>query len=130
MLDSFETTEWEEAEDWVEICDEHGQKTAFRRLATITHAGRTYFVLCSIPEDEDDSSEGALLLLREEATVDGVKQYVIARDEKEIERVIGSYILEELFDCMDFSPKDDFCVCGRHHRPGEFCFCGIEEYLQ
>lgn len=127
-FDPFET----EDEEWVIIQDASGKKASMRHLATVSIGGKTYFVLGAMSEDEHGEFQRGLLLVREDTTVDGTQEYVIASDEKEIEHVVGNFVahaLEHVLDGMEDSGDDD-CACGVTHLPGEFCYCGNEAYLQ
>lgn len=127
-------------DEWVDVYDVEGKKTSLRHLATVRLSGKTYMIL---GEQEDFQEKGRLMLVREDQTVDGVTEYVVTHDEAEVERVMGHFAtrllmdhLDELPDelaeelsAMDIDPMDD-TPCGCRHRPGEFCFCGIDAYLQ
>ena len=121
-----------EEEEWVEICDASGKRAAMRHLATLSVSGKTYFVLGSVSQDD----EGGLLLVREDETVDGVQEYVVADDESEIEDVVGRFVAHTLMriveSAMDEAQEDgdDVCPCGIKHAPGEFCVCDETDLLQ
>ena len=66
MNDPFEFEE----DEWVEICDASGKRSAMRHLATLSVSGKTYFVLGAVSQEEDGPD--GLLLVREDETVDGV----------------------------------------------------------
>ena len=120
-------------DEWVEICDASGKRAAMRHLATLSVSGKTYFVLGSVSQED----EGGLLLVREDETVDGVQEYVVADDESEIEDVVGRFVAHTLMqiveNAMDDAPEDEEdapCLCGMKHAPGEFCFCDEADLLQ
>ena len=61
----------------------------------------------------------------------GEDEYVITEDEREIEQVVGRYVIESLLDEIEeVSEGEETWPCGENHRAGEFCFCGQSEYLQ
>ena len=61
----------------------------------------------------------------------GEDEYVITEDEHEIEQVVGRYVIESLLDEIgEVSEGEETWPCGENHRPGEFCYCGQNEYLQ
>lgn len=138
MTGPFEEDEFFE-DEWVDVYDAQGKKTSLRHLATVRISGNTYMIL---GEQEDFEEKGRLMLVREDQTVDGVTQYVVAHDEAEVERVMGHFAMHLLMDHLDELPDDlvkEFeqmdleeadMPCGCSHRPGEFCFCGIDAYLQ
>ena len=135
MTDLLKTEE----EEWVEISDGEGHTAALRHLATVRDGEKTYHVLGAYAAQEDgEEGEGGFLLIREDATADGAQQYVVASDENEVERVIGSFVLHAiaLFSAAQDEEEDedeprDVCgACGEVHAPGEFCVCGQSELLQ
>lgn len=122
-------------DEWVEICDASGKRAAMRHLGTLSVSGKTYFVLGSVSQEED-RPEG-LLLVREDETMDGVQEYVVADDESEIEDVVGRFVAHTLMkimeNAMDEAQEDDgdeMCPCGMRHAPGEFCVCDEADLLQ
>ena len=122
-------------EEWVEICDASGKRAAMRHLATLSVSGKTYFVLGSVSQEEDGPD--GLLLVREDETVDGVQEYVVADDESEIEDVVGRFvahtlmkIVENAMDEAQEVDEDEVCPCGMRHAPGEFCVCDEADLLQ
>ena len=61
----------------------------------------------------------------------GEDEYVITEDEREIEQVVGRYVIESMLDEIgEVSEGEETWPCGENHRAGEFCFCGQSEYLQ
>lgn len=122
-------------DEWVEICDIEGRRASVRHLATIRMGDQTYMLLGD--SFEEAGERGALMLVREEKTVDGALQYVMSNDEQEIERVVGQFAmhllmdyLPEEFEGMEPVAQDMTEPCGRAHRPGEFCYCDDPAYLQ
>ncbi|MBQ7888012.1 MAG: DUF1292 domain-containing protein [Clostridia bacterium] len=142
MTGPFEEEEFFE-DEWVDVYDVEGKKTSLRHLATVRLGGKNYMILGEMQEELQD--KGRLMLVREDQTVDGVTEYVVVHDEAEIERVMGHFAMHLLMDHLDELPdelaqelaqmdladmEDIEAPCGCSHRPGEFCFCGIETYLQ
>lgn len=129
MTDPFEL----EDEEWVEICDSSGKRSAMRLLATISFSEKTYYVLGGIQENADGEPEHGLLLLREDQTIDGAQEYVIADDETEVENVVGRFVMQSIMNViahtMEADGEED-CPCGMRHRPGEFCVCDQPDFLQ
>lgn len=127
MTDPFE----KEDEELVVICDSDGKRSAMRHLATVSMGNHKYHVLGSMEEDEGDG----IILVREETTSDGTKEYVIASDEQEIEDVVGRFIMQAVMkmvsSVMEAEHADDgISPCGMKHRPGEFCVCEHPDFLQ
>lgn len=122
-------------DEWVEICDIEGRRMSMRHLATMRLGEKTYILL----EDgrEEIPGEGAMMLVREDRTVDGAKEYVVSSDEQEIERVMGRFAAH-LFEMtmhddlpeMDAPDMEMPEACGCVHQPGEFCYCDDPAYLQ
>ena len=104
--------ETDEEIELVEISDAEGNRAEMRRLATVEYSGKLYHILGAVQEDETD-------------------EYVITEDEREIEQVVGRYVIESLLDEIgEVSEGEETWPCGENHRPGEFCYCGQNEYLQ
>ena len=116
----------------VEISDAEGNRAEMRRLATVEYSGKLYHILGAVQENEtDDFSDDGLVLVRQDCTPDGADEYVITEDEREIEQVVGRYVIESLLDEIgEVSEGEETWPCGENHRPGEFCYCGQNEYLQ
>jgi len=135
-------------DEWVDLYDVEGRKASLRHLATVRLSGKNYMILGELPEDLN--AKGRLMLVREEQTVDGAAEYVIAHDAAEIEKVMEHFAMHILMDHLDElppeiaeelaqiekdlsempEPDDIDGPCGCSHRPGEFCFCGDPAYLQ
>jgi len=128
MTDPFDKDELLLDDEWVELCDMEGHRASFRHLATIGIGERVYMILGAMAEEMD--IPGALMLIREDETVDGAGQYVVVRDKDEIEQVIGRFVMRLLTSHMDEERDEAVDPCGCRHRPGEFCFCGDSAYLQ
>ncbi len=118
--------------DLVVISDAEGKTAEMRHLATVEYSGKLYHILGSIQEDEaDEFMEDELVLVRQDSTPDGADEYVITDDEHEIEQVFGQYVISSILDEIgELSEGEETWPCGENHRPGEFCYCGQNEYLQ
>ena len=128
MTDPFDKDEFLLDDEWVELCDMEGHHASFRHLATLSVNERIYMILGAMNEED---LPGALMLIREDETVDGSGQYVVVRDKEEIEQVIGRFVMRILTTQMHEESLDDAeSTCGCKHRPGEFCFCDNPAYLQ
>ena len=130
MTDPFELDDAE----LVEICDADGKRSSMRLLATIGFAGKNYYILGAEREDDENGSERGLLLLREDETIDGAQEYVIADDETEIENVVGRFVMQSIMSMvtqsLHESAEEKPCPCGMKHSAGEFCVCDNPDYLQ
>ncbi len=119
-------------DEWVEISDVEGRKAAMRHLATIRIGEKTYMILGT--GDGPDFDEDALMLVREDRTVDGELEYVVSSDEQEIERIVGQFAMHvfagEMPEAFEGLPTDFSEGCGCEHRAGEFCYCDDPAYLQ
>ena len=125
------TNPFETEEEWIEIADETGKKSAMRFLGTVDFVGKHYLLLGAVHQKEDGDDEAGILLVREEMTPDGATEYVLTSDAKEIEQVVGRFIMDEMREAMSESDdEEEELPCGETHGPGEFCFCGKPEYLQ
>lgn len=129
-------TELFDDDNVVEICDETGRKASMVHLATVQYGTKVYFVLGAVRETEEGEEERGLLLVREETTVDGEQEYVVANDAEEVENVVRHFFAQSVMEALGMDAQEDeeepeVCpVCGDTHGPGEFCFCGQPEFLQ
>ena len=65
------------------------------------------------------------MLVRQDCTPDGADEYVITEDEREIEQVVGRYVIESLLDEIgEVSEGEETWPCGENHRPGNFVIAG------
>lgn len=130
MSELFDDDDFTLEDEWVEISDASGNKAALRHLATIQCDGKSYSVLGRMRDDH----ELALMLVREEQKLDGKSEYIMVRDEDEIERVAGRFVMRMLMQLIALEREgemdDAVGPCGMRHRPGEFCCCDDPEYLQ
>ena len=132
MSDIFDDDDFTLEDDWVEISDSHGHTASLRHLATIRFGEKTYSVLSALRGDGDQL---ALMLVREEQTVDGASEYVLVGDEQEaeqvVERFVSRIVTEHLLEALSEGlQEDDVEACGCRHRAGEFCYCDDPQYLQ
>jgi len=130
MSDPFDKDELLLDDEWVELCDLEGNRASFRHLATIGLNDKIYMILGAARDGEE--APGALMLIREDETADGANQYVVVNEKKEIEHVIGRFVLRiltaHLREESDQMELPDPCGC--RHRAGEFCYCDDPAYLQ
>lgn len=121
-------------EEWVEISNIEGKTASLRHLATVKIEEKIYYILGAMRESEG-RIEKALMIIREDRTMDGAVQHVIANDEHELERVVahlvGRALNEHILDETAFDAEDSFdSPCGCRHAVGEFCYCDDPAYLQ
>ncbi|MDD7176256.1 MAG: DUF1292 domain-containing protein [Clostridiales bacterium] len=123
------TNPFENEDEWVEISDSEGNKSSMRHLATIRIGELNYFVLGDAQELEGRVEIRRFLIVREEETESGEKRYVVARDESEIQSVVGSFVIQRILREIA-GEEEDVSPCGMRHSPGEFCACGDPDLLQ
>ena len=131
MTDPFDKDELLLEDEWVELCDLEGHRASFLHLATIGIDEKVYMVLGAMHDDTGEP--GALMLIREDETVDGANQYVVVKDKQEIEYVVGRFVMRILTAHMDEEEMEENSsqsACGCRHRPWEFCFCDDPAFLQ
>ncbi len=128
MSDAYLEDDFILVDEWVEVSDQEGHRAALRHLATLRIDDRVYSVLGSMRRE----GEVALMLLREDQTVDGASEYVLVGDEQEAEQVVERFVAHFLFkDLADECASEDHVeACGYQHRVGEFCYCDDPKYLQ
>ena len=130
MSEVFDDDDFTLEDEWVEISDGNGNKAELRHLATIQCDGKSYSVLGKLRAPR----ELGLMLVREDLKLDGKSEYVMVRDEQEIEYVVGRLVMRMLMQLLAMEHEDEagFTVspCGMHHLPGEFCCCDDPDYLQ
>ncbi len=124
------TNPFETEEEWVEVADETGEKAAMRFLGTVDLVGKHYLILAAVHQKENGDDETGILLVRQDMTPDGAVEYVLTSDAKEIEQVVGRFIMDEMHEAMGEAENEEELLCGEKHAPGEFCFCGNPDYLQ
>lgn len=133
-------------DEWVDVYDVEGKKTSLRHLATVRLSGKNYMILGDIADELPE--KGRLMLVREDQTVDGMTEYVVANDPQEVEHVIGHFTMRVLMDHMEELPEElareleqlelgsmedmteQESNCGCLHHAGEFCYCANPQYLQ
>jgi len=130
MSDVFDDDDFTLEDEWVEISDGNGNRAEFRHLATIQCDGKSYSVLGKFRTER----ELGLMLVREDTKLDGQSEYVMVRDEQEIEHVVGRLVMKMLLQLLSMEGEGEagFAVgpCGMRHLPGEFCCCDDPAYLQ
>ena len=132
MADPFDQDELLLDDEWVELCDLEGHRASFRHLATIGLNDKVYMILGDMRDGMQ--APGALMLVREDETADGLNQYVVVNDKQEIEFVVRRFAARLLTDGImdeeiyEEEPQEESCGC--RHRPREFCFCDDPAFLQ
>ena len=132
MADPFDQDELLLDDEWVELCDLEGHRASFRHLATIGLNDKVYMILGDMRDGMQ--APGALMLVREDETADGLNQYVVVNDKQEIEFVVRRFAARLLTDGImdeeiyEEEPQEESCGC--RHRPWEFCFCDDPAFLQ
>lgn len=76
----------------IELIDENDEVVQFEHLLTLDFDGREYIVLMPIEEDEPDSDEGEVVILRVEQDDEGNDIYVSIEDEEELEEVFQAFL--------------------------------------
>ena len=132
MSDPFENEDFDSVEEWVEINDADGRKAALKHIGTVDLDDKKYYVLGAVSlSDEGRGEEGGLLLIREDESRGEVHQYSVVADEKEIENVVGSFVLRALMEELSSFGQDEAkCECGFPLEFNCFCACDDPEYLQ
>lgn len=133
-FDPFDEEDSSSDEEWVEISNIEGKTASLRHLATVKVEEKVYYILGAMREFEG-RTEKALMIIREDRTMDGALQHVIANDEHELEQVVahlvGHALSEQLLNETAFDADDLIdSPCGCRHLPGEFCYCDDPAYLQ
>ncbi|MCM8901226.1 DUF1292 domain-containing protein [Caldicoprobacter algeriensis] len=87
----------------IELIDENNEVVQFEHLLTLDFGDREYMVLLPMEEeDELDSDEGGVVILRVEQDDEGNDIYVSIEDEEELEEVFQAFLQvigqEEAFD--------------------------------
>ena len=78
------------------IDDETGESVSFEHLATIEHEGAYYIALTEIAEEEDESEECEVIIMKIDQDENGNECYVQVEDEDEQQAVFDKFI--ELMD--------------------------------
>ena len=124
-------TRFDRDEEWVEISDGEGHRASMRILSTVHMDSHDYYVLGNPKEQEGRVEIDGFLIVREDETPDGAKQYVVAQDEDEIECVVGGFVVQRILrGIAEAGEEEESAPCGGHHAPGEFCVCGDPDLLQ
>ena len=124
--------ETDEEIELVEISDAEGNRARCAVWLPWNTEESSIHILGAVQEERNGRFFGRrLVLVRQDCTPDGADEYVITEDEREIEQVVGRYVIESLLDEIgEVSEGEETWPCGENHRPGEFCYCGQNEYLQ
>ncbi len=76
----------------IELIDENNEVVQFEHLLTLDFDDREYIVLLPIEEDEIDSDESEVVILRVEQDDEGNDIYVSIEDEEELEEVFRAFL--------------------------------------
>lgn len=87
----------------IELIDENNEVVQFEHLLTLDFGDREYMVLLPMEEEDDiDTEEGEVVILRVEQDDEGNDIYVSIEDEEELEEVFQAFLQvmarEEAFD--------------------------------
>ena len=74
------------------IDDATGESVTFEHLATIEHEGAYYIALTEVTEDEDESEECEVIIMKIDQDEDGNECYVQVEDEDEQQTVFDKFI--------------------------------------
>ena len=95
----------------IELIDDNDQVVQFEHLLTLDFDDREYIVLMPIEEDDSDSDEGEVVILRVEQDDEGNDIYVSIEDEDELEEVFQAFLQvidqEEAFDDEELSEDEE-----------------------
>ena len=134
MSDTFDTIENER----IEILDDNGNTIVFRPMAVIGAGEEMLYVFGSVRDDaEKRQRQLRLMIVRKEETVKGrASQYVICENNKELEKLVTSYmkqIIEQAVARNTGLLDEEIQLdeqCEEEHGPFEFCYCDQPDYLQ
>lgn len=90
---------------FIELIDEQGEKERFEYLDTIEYEGMKYVALTPYFEDEDDSEELEVVILRIEHVDEDEDTFVVEDDDDKREAVFN--IFRENFEEMEDEEEDD-----------------------
>jgi len=76
----------------IELVDENNEVVQFEHLLTLDFDDRQYIVLLPVGEDEPDSDESEVVILRVEQDDEGNDIYVSIEDEDELEEVFQAFL--------------------------------------
>lgn len=77
----------------IELIDENNEVVQFEHLLTLDFGDREYMVLLPMEEEDDlDSEEGGVVILRVEQDDEGNDIYVSIEDEEELEEVFQAFL--------------------------------------
>ena len=125
----------------IEILDDNGNSVVFRPMAVIGAGDEVYYVFGAVQDNEEENQRQLrLILARREETEGGASHYVICEKDKDVEKIISSYLQQIIAQKAGKPPKQSPklvhmkskkpMACRRKHRPLEVCCCNQPEYLQ
>lgn len=92
----------DDKEGIVVLVDENGEEIEFEHLDTIEMNGNEYVVLAPLDEEESDSDEAEVIILKVEHNENGDDSFLTVEDDEELDEVF-----EEFQARMD-EQEDDF----------------------
>ena len=80
-------------ENMIELIDDAtGESVSFEHLATIEHEGAYYIALTEIAEEDDESEECEVIIMKIDQDEDGKECYVQVEDEDEQQAVFDKFV--------------------------------------
>lgn len=80
-------------ENIIELIDDAtGESVSFEHLATIEHEGAYYIALCEVTEEDDESEECEVIIMKIDQDEDGNECYVQVEDEDEQQTVFDKFV--------------------------------------
>jgi uncharacterized protein YrzB (UPF0473 family) len=76
------------------LIDEEGEEAPFEMLDTLIYEGVRYFAMTPILDDDDESEEGEIIILRSEK--DGEEEVLVTFDDEDLYDKIGNMFLERI----------------------------------
>ena len=127
------TDPFDREDEAIDSVDEEREHPVFQQLAKLKVGSKIYMILGAEQKTEDEHlRQIRLLLVRRDDEDENVREYVVCDDEKEIEDVVELFVAESLQSIARQAVQEagDTDGCILEHAPGEFCYCGMPEYLQ
>lgn len=75
----------------VVLVDENGEEIEFEHLDTIEMNGNEYVVLAPLDEDESDSDEAEVIILKVEHNENGDDSFLTVEDDEELDEVFEEF---------------------------------------
>ena len=123
--------------DRIEVLDDNGNSIVFRPMAVIGAGEDIYYVFGSVQDiEEKKQRQLRLIFARRVEDENGSARYVICENDKDMERIVGTYIRQMIDQAAKkAAPKmirgaKNAVSCKTKHGPFEFCYCGQKDFLQ